>query len=177
MNDLPQSYIAAFKAPNVRGFDNKLVHQFPSVTEIDIGSTLNQIQIILDQVTSAVEFLFVFTLLAGLIVLVACIHSTLSSRAKEYALIRAMGGGNHLIVQIQRAELWGMGALAGLLSSVSASLIGWGLATYVFEFEWRVSPVFILFGVGFGIVIAWAAGWLSLRSVLKQSVVQTLRAH
>ena len=177
MQDLPQSYIAAFKAPNVRGFDNLLVHQFPNVTEIDVGSTLNQIQVILDQVTNAVEFLFVFTLLAGLIVLVACIHSTLASRTKEYALIRTMGGSNKLLRQIQRAELWGMGALAGLLASLCASAIGWGLAEFVFEFEWMVSPYFIAFGIGFGIVIAWAAGWLSLRSVLKQSVVQTLRSH
>ncbi len=177
MEDLPQSYIAAFKAPSARGFDNKLVHQFPSVTEIDIGSTLNQIQTILEQVTSAVEFLFVFTLLAGLIVLVACIHSTLASRVKEYALIRALGGGNQLLVQIQRAELWGMGALAGLLASVCASLIGWGLAKYVFEFEWVVSPFFILFGTCLGVLIAWAAGGLSLRSVLSQSVVQSLRTH
>ena len=176
MGEYPQSYIAAFKAPDQRGFDNKLVHQFPNITEIDIGSTLNQIQLILDQVTSAVEFLFVFTLCAGLIVLVACIHSTLGSRATEYALIRAMGGSNHLLVQVQRAELWGMGALAGFLASVCASLIGWGLARYVFEFEWMVQPWFIVLGTGFGILIAWAAGWLSLSSVLKQSVVQTLRA-
>ena len=177
LDDLPQSYIAAFKAPNVRGFDNKLVHQFPSVTEIDIGSTLNQIQNILEQVTRAVEFLFVFTLLAGLIVLVACIHSTLASRSKEYALIRAMGGSNQLLVYVQRAELWGMGALAGLMSSLCACLIGWGLAKYVFEFEWVLSPLFILFGTAFGVLITWAAGWISLRSVLKQSVVQTLRSH
>ena len=176
MGEYPQSYIAAFKAPDQRGFDNELVHQFPNITEIDIGSTLNQIQLILDQVTSAVEFLFVFTLCAGLIVLVACIHTTLGSRATEYALIRAMGGSNHLLVQVQRAELWGMGALAGFLASVCASLIGWGLAKYVFEFEWMVQPWFIVLGTGFGILIAWAAGWLSLRNVLKQSVVQTLRA-
>ena len=175
INDLPKSYIVAFKAPEIRGFDNKLVHLFPNVTEIDIASTLNQIQSILEQVTNAVEFLFLFTLCAGLTVLVACIHSTLASRTKEYALIRAMGGSNLLLVQIQRAELWGMGALAGLMASLCASLIGWGLATYVFEFEWMVSPLFILFGIVFGVLIAWGAGWFTLRGVLKESVVNTLR--
>ena len=86
-----------------------------------------------------------------------------------------MGGSNLLLVQIQRAELWGMGALAGLMASLCASLIGWGLATYVFEFEWMVSPLFILFGIVFGVLIAWGAGWFTLRGVLKESVVNTLR--
>ena len=176
MTDLPESYIAAFKAPALKGFDNNLVHLFPNITSIDIGSTLNQIQNILEQVTNAVEFLFVFTLLAGLIVLVACVHSTRQERAKEYAVIRAVGGTNNLLVKIQRAELWGMGALAGLMSSVCASAIGWGLAKYVFEFQWTASPVFIIMGTVFGVLVAWGAGWFGMRAVLKQSVIQTLRS-
>ena len=175
MNDLPQSFIAAFKAPGSTGFDNKLVRQFPNITEFDIGSTLNQIQNILEQVTNAVEFLFVFTLVAGLIVLVACVHSTREQRAKEYAVIRALGGTNKLLVKIQRAELWGMGALAGFMSSFCACAIGWGLAKFVFEFEWTASPLFVLVGTAFGVLMAWGAGWLGLRAVLNQSVLQTLR--
>ena len=176
MADLPESYIAAFKAPALKGFDNNLVHLFPNITSIDIGSTLNQIQNILEQVTNAVEFLFVFTLVAGLIVLVACVHSTRQERAKEYAVIRAVGGTNNLLVKIQRAELWGMGALAGLMSSVCASAIGWGLAKYVFEFQWTASPVFIIMGTIFGVLVAWGAGWFGMRTVLNQSVIQTLRS-
>ena len=113
--------------------------------------------------------------MAGLIVLVACVHSTRQQRAKEYAVIRALGGTNKLLVKIQRAELWGMGALAGFMSSFCACVIGWSLAKFVFEFEWTASPVFVLTGTAFGVLVAWGAGWFGLRPVLNQSVLQNLR--
>jgi putative ABC transport system permease protein len=175
MQDYPQSYISAFRAPNTKGFDNKLVDQFPNITTIDVGSTLNQVQSILEQVSRAVEFLFVFTLLSGLVVLVTCIHSTLEERAKEFAIIRALGARNRTIQHVQQAELCGMGALAGLMASLCAGAVGWGLSTYVFEFEWRVSPLFIAMGTLIGVCIAWGAGWMGMRSVMKQPVMTTLR--
>jgi putative ABC transport system permease protein len=175
MNDMPHSFIAAFHAPGVKGFDRDLVNQFPNVTDIDVASTLKQIEDILNQVVAAVEFLFVFTLITGLVVLVACIHNTREQRAKEYALLKAMGAGQGLLVKIQRAELWGMGTLAGLMSSLCASAIGWGLAIYVFDFQWHGSVLFVLLGTGFGLLVAWGAGWYGLRNVLRLSVVKVLR--
>jgi putative ABC transport system permease protein len=175
MQDYPQSYIAAFRAPNTKGFDNQLVNQFPNITTIDVGSALNQVQSILEQVSRAVEFLFVFTLLSGLVVLVTCIHSTREERAKEFAIIRALGARNRLIQHAQQAELCGMGALAGWMASLGAGAVGWGLSNYVFEFEWRVSPLFIAMGTLIGVCIVWGAGWLGMRSVMKQPVMTSLR--
>ena len=178
--DVPVSFISAFKAPSAPGkggpsFDNQLVRAFPNITSIDTTSTLAQVQRVLDQVIRAVEFLFGFTLAAGLVVLFAAITATREERAKEFAIMRAVGARASLLRQVQRAELAGVGLLAGFLASVVALAVGWGLARYVFDFAWTGSWAVPLYGSLAGAALALAAGWWGLRSVLNTPVVETLR--
>ncbi|PIT78815.1 ABC transporter permease [Limnohabitans sp. B9-3] len=181
--DVPTTYIAAFRAPpravtadkSTPTFDNQLVARFPNVTNVDMGATLNQVQSVLGQVVSAVEFLFLFTLAAGLVVLFAAVTATREERAREYAVLRALGASNQLLATVQRAELAGVGALAGFLASGVAMAMGWGLAKFAFEFTWNPSPWVPLIGAATGAALALAAGWWGLRDVLRRPVVQTLR--
>ena len=175
MPDVPVTYMTAFKAPVTKGFDNALVRSFPNITNVDVSATLSQIQHVLDQVIGAVEFLFGFTLLAGLVVLFAAITATREERAREFAIMRAVGAQGKLLRQVQRAELAGVGLLAGLLASLVAMVVGWALAKFVFGFEWTASPLVPLLGGLTGAVLAMAAGWWGLRDVLRRPVVETLR--
>ncbi|NMM10406.1 MAG: ABC transporter permease [Polaromonas sp.] len=188
--DVPVSYISAFRAPepapqDVRSnpadgkrpqsFDNALVKAFPNITNVDMSSTLSQVQRVLDQVIGAVEFLFSFTLAAGLVVLFAAVTATREERAREFAIMRALGARASLLRQVQRAELAGVGLLAGFLASLAALAVGWALARYVFDFSWTGSWTVPIFGSLAGAVLALAAGWWGLRSVLNTPVVETLR--
>ena len=175
LTDVPVTYMGAFRAPEVKGFDNALVRAYPNVTNVDMSATLNQIQRVLDQVIRAVEFLFGFTLAAGLVVLFAAVTATREERAREFAIMRAVGARASLLRQVQRAELIGVGLLAGVLASGVASVIGWALARYVFDFTWTASPLIIIGGALSGAVLALAAGWWGLRDVLRRPVVETLR--
>ncbi|MFM1907496.1 MAG: hypothetical protein RLZZ591_1173 [Pseudomonadota bacterium] len=173
--NVPATYMTAFRAPATPGFDNALVREFPNVTVVDTTLTISQIQRVLDQVIRAVEFLFGFTLAAGLVVLFAAVTATREERAREFAIMRAVGAQNTLLRQVQRAELVGVGLLAGLLASVVASAVGWALARYVFEFEWVLSLWVPVLGSLAGALLALAAGWWGLREVLRRPVMQTLR--
>lgn len=172
---VPGTYMAAFRAPEAAGFDNALVRQFPNITNVDLSSTISQVQRVLDQVIRAVEFLFGFTLAAGLVVLFAAVSATREDRVREFAIMRAVGAGGGLLRQVQRAELAGVGLLAGFLASVVAAAVGWALARFVFEFDWTVQLWVPFVGAAAGAVLALAAGWLGLRDVLRRPVVQTLR--
>ena len=169
------TYLAAYRAPEVQGFDNALVRQFPNITNVDMASTINQVQRVLDQVIRAVEFLFAFTLAAGLVVLFAAVTATREERAREFAIMRAVGARASLLRQVQRAELVGVGLLAGFLASAVAVGVGWALARYVFDFAWTASPWVPLAGAVAGAVLALLAGWWGLRDVLRRPVVETLR--
>ena len=177
--DVPMSYIAAYRAPDgPKGgavFDNALTREFPNITNIDVSAGIAQVQRVLDQVIRAVEFLFGFTLAAGLVVLFAAVTATREARSREFAVMRALGASGTLLAQVQRAELLGVGALAGVLASLAAMAVGWALARYVFEFSWNPSPWVPLAGATAGALLALAAGWWGLREVLRRPVVQTLR--
>ncbi|MDZ4279265.1 MAG: FtsX-like permease family protein [Hydrogenophaga sp.] len=178
--NVPVSFISAFRAPDGASaagasFDNTLVRQFPNITNVDMSQTIAQVQRVLGQVISAVEFLFAFTLAAGLVVLLAAITATRGEREREFAILRAVGAGSRLLRQVQRIELLGVGLLAGFLASSVAVAVGWALARYVFQFSWTASPWVPLGGALAGAVLALVAGWWGLRSVLRTPVVETLR--
>jgi putative ABC transport system permease protein len=178
--NVPVSFISAFRAPDGASaagasFDNSLVRQFPNITNVDMSQTIAQVQRVLGQVISAVEFLFAFTLAAGLVVLLAAITATRGEREREFAILRAVGAGSGLLRQVQRIELLGVGLLAGFLASSVAVAVGWALARYVFQFSWTASPWVPLGGALAGAVLALVAGWWGLRSVLRTPVVETLR--
>ena len=203
MPDMPITYIAAYRAPEIwpqrasasreslppegaratlgrpgggaAGFDNALVRQFPNISNVDMSATLVQVQRVLDQVIRAVEFLFGFTLMAGLIVLFAAVSATREERAREFAIMRAVGASSRLLGEVQRAELVGVGLLAGFLASAVAVGVGWAMARYAFEFNWTASPWVPLAGSAVGAVLALVAGWWGLRDVLRRPVVETLR--
>ena len=173
--DVPVTYLAAYRAPDKPGFDNALVHEFPNITNVDLSATLQQVQTVLGQVIRAVEFLFGFTLAAGLVVLFAAVTATREERAREFAIMRAVGARASLLRQVQRAELAGVGLLAGFLASIVAVAVGWALARFVFDFNWS-APLWVpIVGALSGAVLALAAGWWGLREVLRRPVVDTLR--
>ncbi|MBL8342162.1 MAG: ABC transporter permease [Rubrivivax sp.] len=175
MPGLPVSYISAFRAPAAAGFDNALTRAFPNITNVDVSASISQVQRVLDQVIRAIEFLFGFTLAAGLVVLFAAVSATREARAREFAVMRAMGASARLLRQVQRAELLGVGALAGTLAALAALVVGWLLAKYAFEFSWTPVPWVPLAGAAAGAVLALAAGWWGLREVLRRPVLETLR--
>lgn len=173
--ELPSTQIAAFRTPVGSRLDRDLARRFPNLTVIDVSAQLNQVQGVLDQVIQAVQFLFGFTLATGLVVLLAAVGSTREARTREFALMRALGAPAALLARVQRAELLGVGALAGFLAGAVALLLAALLARFVFEFEWQLKPWVPLAGAACGALLAWSAGWWSLRGVLQRPVVQTLR--
>ena len=175
MSTWPVTYITAFRVPAGVNLDRTLVHDFPNVTVIDVSSTLAQVQNVMNQVISAVEFLFAFTLAAGLVVLVAGMTSSRERRARDWAILRSLGATHALMAKVQRTELLVLGGLAGVLAGAASLAIAWALAEFVFEFNWQAPWWWPLPGALVGAALAWSAGWWTLRGVSRRPVVMTLR--
>jgi putative ABC transport system permease protein len=176
LKDFPASYITSFHLPGdrVRAIDG-LVAKYPNVTAIDTAPILAQLQRVLEQVIGAVQFLFVFTLAAGVLVLYAALVATRDERIRESALLRALGASHRQIRSVQIAEFVVVGALAGAMAAVGAQTIGWQLATRVFEFHLDWNPWLVPVGAAAGIACAALGGWLGLRKVLRRPALQSLR--
>jgi putative ABC transport system permease protein len=136
---------------------------------------IRQVQGVLDQVIAAVEFLFLFTLASGVLVLYAALVGSQDERIRESGLLRALGATRGQLSQSQWIEFALIGGLSGVLAASGAAAIGWTLARYVFNFEWTFSPVVWIAGLMSGALCAFIGGWAGLRNVLNQPPLQTLR--
>jgi putative ABC transport system permease protein len=176
LENQPKSFMTAFHLePAQAALTGDLLREFPNLTIVDMSAIFRQVQAVLDQVIAAVEFLFVFTLGAGVLVLYAALASSHDERVREAGLLRALGASRDQLARAQTAEMVCLGALAGLLAAVGAAAIGWALARFAFEFDYAVAPWVFLLGIGGGAVCALAGGWLGLRNVLKTPPLTTLR--
>ncbi|GAB2853294.1 FtsX-like permease family protein [Pseudoduganella ginsengisoli] len=176
MADTPQSWITAFHLPKQHAaMGNTLARDYPNLTVVDVGAVLRQVQGVLDQVMLAVEFLFGFTLISGVLVLYAALMGSQDERTREAGLLRALGATRQQLSRAQLIEFLLVGALAGVLAATGAAAMGWGLATYQFKFDWVFNPGVWAAGLAAGALCAIIGGYLGLRSVLKHPPLQTLR--
>ncbi len=152
-----------------------LVKRFSNVTVIDVDTIMTRLRSIMDRVILAVEFIFMFTLFAGLVVLYAIIQANQDERRFESAICRTLGASRSILLRGLITEFVTLGALSGLLAGLAANAIALLLATYAFDFEYHFDPSVVLMGFISGILIVGIAGVLGTYHVLTQPPLRTLR--
>jgi putative ABC transport system permease protein len=176
MDDQPTSYITSFHLPAGREVAiGELVRQFPNVTVIDVAALVRQLQATLDQVARAVQLVFGFALLAGLVVLYAALQASAGERSHELAVLRALGGRRRQLRQALIAEFAALGAIAGLLAGLGATAIGTALARWVFQLDYLPTPGLLAAAVCAGMLGVTLAGLAATRPALAGRVADGLR--
>ena len=176
LKGLPVSYMTSLFVPSAQAaILNELVRDFPNLVVIDVAQIMAQVQKMMDQVTNAVQFVFLFTLAAGLLVLYAAIASTRDEREYEAAVMRTLGASRRQIAATQFAEFSLRGALAGLLAAAGASALGYALALKVLHVPYVANHWIWLIGVVAGSTGIAFAGMLGARRVLAAPPLQSLR--
>lgn len=172
----PRTLMTAFHLPaQASALPAALLKDFPNLTFIDTSAVFAQVQAVVEQVVRAVEFLFVFTLLSGVLVLYAALAATHDERVREAALLRALGARRAQLLRVQVVELLFLGALAGVLAALGASAVGWALARFAFELSYTFSVWPWVAGVVAGGACAVLAGAVGLRRVLATPPLISLR--
>jgi putative ABC transport system permease protein len=165
--DAPATFVASTYAPN-RDVMLELVRRFPSITVIDLESVLEQVRSIMDRAALAVQYVFLFTLLAGVVVLLAAVQATREERRFEVALLRTLGASRRRVLSALVVEFVSLGVLAGALAALIASGVAYLLATRVFELEFTFDPVVVGAGLVAGGVLVGLSGVFATYSVVRQ---------
>jgi putative ABC transport system permease protein len=152
-----------------------LVRQFPTVSVFDVDAILKQIREIMDRASLAVQYVFLFTLAAGVVVLLAAVQSTRDERRYESAMLRTLGASRSTVLQGVAAEFSALGFLSGTLAAVGASGIGWFLARHLFALEFTFDPWLWVFGLVCGTLLVGVSGTLATRRVVNTPPIVTLR--
>lgn len=174
--DLPKSYITAFHLPtdDVKTLSD-IVTTAPNVLAIDVSEVMQRVRSIVTQVASALEFVFGFTLLAGLLTLYTAVIATQDERRYDTAVMRSFGGSRAQVRRAMLAEFATLGMTAGLLGVIGAVGLTWALATRALKVEFIASPGVWLAGLVLAAAFTLVAGWLGTRGVLDTPPMKVLR--
>lgn len=177
LEGFPATYVTSVHLPPARqDLLRELVQAFPSVTVIDVAAVLRQVRAVIAQVVRAVEFVFLFTLAAGLVVLYAALQSSLEERIREAAVLRALGARRRQLRLGLLGEFATLGLLAGVLAAGAATGVGWVLAEHVLNLTYRPDPLLLLGGALIGAFGVGLAGWFGTGVVLRQPPLAVLRS-
>lgn len=176
LDGFPASYITAVHVPpGQTRFTGALVAQFPNLSVIDIDAVLDQVRATADQVSTVVEVVFYFSLVAGLLVLMAAVSASQDERLLEGGVMRVLGGSRRQLRLAQASEFAAIGLLAGLVAAIAASILAGVVATQVFDLPWEANWRMAAVGGLLGTLAALAAGMFATRRVLDAPPSVTLR--
>lgn len=176
LDAFPRTHIGSIHVgAGQRGFLLDMVRQFPSITVIDIDAVLGQVRRVMDQAALAVQYVFLFSLAAGIVVLLAVVESGREARMFESALMRALGARKSQVFAGAIIEFSVLGLLAGLLAAAGALATGALLADRVFRLEFSAGPWIWLIGAAAGLVLVGVTGILATRKVVTHSPMEVLR--
>jgi len=152
-----------------------LVRQFPTLSVFDVDAILKQIREIMDRASMAVQYVFLFTLIAGIVVLLAAVQSTRDERRYESAMLRTLGASRGTVLQGVAAEFSALGFLSGTLAAFGATGVGWILARRLFSLQYSPDPWVWAIGLVCGTVLVGLSGTLATRRVINTPPIVTLR--
>lgn len=176
LGEMPSTFITSIHLGEQKLLVTELIRQFPSVTAIDVGAIVGQVRSLVGQVSMAVQGIFVFTLIAGVVVLVAALQSQKAERRREIAILKSLGAGR---AELQR-RIWGefllLGGLAGLLAGLLALTAGNLFGYYLFDLDLKLNLLPLLIGGMAGSVLVGVTGYWNLRGLLDVPPMSLLKA-
>ena len=176
LEDLPATFITSFRLdPSNYSIMRDLVQEFPSVTVIDVAALIDHIRAIMRRSAAAIEFVFLFTLVAGILVLIAAVQATQDERVFESALLKTLGASRAVTLRIMIAEFVTIGFISGTVAGCVAVFSGWLIATKVLEISYVANPWVIVIGITAGIFAVASVGSVSVYNALARPAATVLR--
>ena len=181
LDQAPQTYVAPLKgpgdAPARARFQHDLVVRFPNVSVIDFHEIQETIRDVMSKVTLSISVVGGLVLFSGGLILVGAVAMTKFQRVYEAAVFKTLGANTRTIAKMLLFEYGVLGALAGLVGSLGAIALTWGVSRYALEIPWRIFASEHVGGVVLTALLVSAIGVVSSLDVLRRKPLATLRAE
>ncbi len=173
--ELPNSYITSIKLENSQKFMNNFTNRFPTITSVNLEAIIDQAKSSISRASLAVQYIFLLTLIAGILALIASIYSNRDQRTKETAIMHAIGASRSLIFKSAASEFF----ILGMLSASTAIIFSTILSSVIFYqfLDLIYSPNLLILGLSFFLAITFifVVGIISIRKSVYVSPMITLR--
>jgi putative ABC transport system permease protein len=174
----PQFHVLITRVPSAEvsaSFQQTVVKAYPNISIIDLGLVLSVLDDVLGKIGFVIRFMAAFSILTGVIVLIASVLISKYQRMQESVLLRTLGASRRQILSITALEyffLGGLAALTGILLSIPGS---WALAKYSFDagFSPKLTPLILLFIMVSLLTVL--IGLINIREVVQKPPLEILR--
>ena len=179
-NDLlnaPQTIVTAVSLAEgeIAGFQNRVVQAYPNIIVIDIGAAINELAAVVADITTVVRFFSVFSIVAGVLIIISSVLATRFSRIQESVYFKVLGAKRSFVLRVFALENVFLGALSAVLALFLSQVASWLLVTQVFNLSygayWSASVILMLFTI----VLVTSVGLLASVSILKKKPISLLR--
>ncbi len=156
-------------------FKNELLKQFNNLTIVDTDLLVKQVRRLITQSVFAVQFLFIFCLISGCLVMWASLLSSREERIKEVILFRSLGASTKQLLATQMFELMLIGVISGFLATAMSQILAKLVASKLFEINLILSFYPLMIGSFIGATFALVSGAIALRGIVSSSTVNAIR--
>jgi putative ABC transport system permease protein len=181
LDQAPQTYVAPMKGPAAAAdrakIQHDLVQRFPNVSVIDFHEILETIRDVMSKVTLAITVVGGLVLFSGALILIGAVAMTKFQRVYEAAVFKTLGANTRTIARMLLLEYGVLGSLAGLIGSLGAIALTWGVSKYALEIPWRIFAGEHVAGVLLTAALVAGIGVVSSLDVLRNKPLATLRAE
>lgn len=174
--DYPKTYITSIHLDEThKNVLPKLIKHFPSVTDIDISAILTQVRDLINKAAFAVQAIFIFTLVAGIVVLFSALQSQKTLRRKEIAILKSLGADRSYLRRNLLMEFAMIGGLAGFLAAMLAIIAANTAAFILFDLNPEINLTLLATGTLIGAVLVGLSGYMSVRGLLSVAPASLFR--
>ncbi|MEM7346036.1 MAG: FtsX-like permease family protein [Chloroflexota bacterium] len=177
LESAPQTIFTALRldADELPPLQNKLVAEFPNVSVIDITATIAEFAELLENLTTIIRFFTVFSLIAGLLIIISSILATRFARVQEAVYFKVLGAKGRFVLQVFTIENLLLGFISAVLALLMSQIGSWLIVTLAFELDYRLfilPSVVMIIGT---MVLVTTVGMLASISILRQRPIIFLR--
>lgn len=177
LEDFSASWITSFHLPSGQEeLLNRLVREFPNLTVIDVAALMEQVRGIMTKMSYAVEYVFAFSLLAGLSVLYAALVATREERIREATLLRVLGASRRQVSLALLAEFLCIGMLAALVAIIAANALAWYVSAQLLNIPYQFNVLLGGSALLISILSIPLAAWFGVRGFLNLPPRQLLQS-
>ncbi len=176
LKEAPQTWIMAYHQSPNSPVDDRIIEQFPNVSAINVEQTIGQVNQMLGKLFYAVQALFIFALLAGLIVLFISVLGVQTKRLREAAILKTYGADQNYLNRVWFFEFITVGILAGILSGNIAGVSAWVLVKNFLETDMDYPFWLIGMAIVLGVVCSFVSGLYLKYKISNVSTVKILQS-
>ncbi|MDC9613539.1 ABC transporter permease [Xenorhabdus khoisanae] len=175
LENQPAMWLTSFHYEGDGRLLTEINRHFPTISMLDVGSIIKQIQGILQQVSKALEIMVVLVMVCGGLLLLAQIQVGMSQRQLELVVYRTLGASKKLLRRTLWSEFALLGFMAGVAAAFGAEIALWLLQTQVFNFPWQPQwQMWILLPLISSLLLSLCGGWLGIRLLRGQGQYRRL---